>query len=69
MAAPPPPPQWQPQQEGVQQILQLLTEYRMPGVDQQQVRPAPPALPIANRHRERENPMTVERTVPPDRDP
>jgi hypothetical protein len=38
MAAPPPPPQWQPQQEGVQQILQLLTEDRTPGVDQQMVR-------------------------------
>lgn len=38
MAAPPPPPAlWAPQQEGVQQILQLLTEYRQPGANQQQV--------------------------------
>ena len=39
MAAPPPPPAlWAPQQEGVNQILQLLTEYRQPGANQQQVR-------------------------------
>ena len=39
MAAPPPPPAlWAPQQEGVNQILQLLTEYMQPGANQQQVR-------------------------------
>ncbi len=39
MAAPPPPPtMWTPQQEGINQILQLLTEYRQPGANQQQVR-------------------------------
>lgn len=39
MAAPPPPPAlWTPQQEGVNQILQLLTEYRQPGANQQLVR-------------------------------
>jgi hypothetical protein len=39
MAAPPPPPTlWAPQQEGINQILQLLTEYRQPGANQQQVR-------------------------------
>ena len=38
MAAPPPPPAlWTPQQEGVNQILQLLTEYMAPGANQQQV--------------------------------
>jgi transportin-1 len=40
MAAPPPPPMWQPQQAGIDQILQLLTEYRQPGANQQQVRRA-----------------------------
>jgi hypothetical protein len=38
MAIPPPPaPSWAPQQEGVAQIVQLLTEYRQPGANQQQV--------------------------------
>ena len=38
MAAPPPPPMWQPTHEGMNQILQLLTDYAAPGANQQRVR-------------------------------